>query len=475
MSCQRSPTSFGGSQDAPLALLVRLHARFAREDGIAIVFAVQIMAIMTLMVAAVLGSALSLSSTTERDVSSKDALAAALSGLDVARYRLDQLEPAANMCITNQVVATGTGGAATGECPAFAGDLGNGTGYGYYVTPELVGGATCGGQTVTASATHKRCVTSYGTANGVTRRTQTLVAADPATAALFPLSGVVGLDYVSINQNNHGNVVSAVASNGEFDLKHCSGTSGTVTWNPGPTATMSEDCSGTPTSAPPRTTPWTLAPIDSLISGTETVNDNATVFGAASGWGYDAAKRELKDTNNATLIINGSNPRTGSGGVWTFNFCSLKLTHVTSIKLQGGAIARFFVDSNERAGSGCGSGKFDITNVSGMNYDPVTGVAGDPQALQFLVHGSGNININNKSGFSAALYAPDAHVKITNQTRWHGAVAARSVNATNGFDFTSGDVSGVQAPSDSGSSYARAGFVECRSQPTTSTDPESGC
>src|SRR5688572_20121729 len=148
MPCKRSPTSPGGSQDRPSVMVTRLHARIADEDGIAVVFAIQIMAIMTLMVAAVLGSTVSLSGTTERDVSSKDALAAALGGLDVARYRLNELQPADNMCVTDRQVATGSSGAAPGECPAYLGDLGNGTTYRYHVTPKLAVGAECGGQTV---------------------------------------------------------------------------------------------------------------------------------------------------------------------------------------------------------------------------------------------------------------------------------------------------------------------------------------
>jgi hypothetical protein len=456
---------------------IQRSVRLGEEDGVAVVFAIQILAILTLMVVATMGSAVSLRDTTMRDVSSKQALAGALSGLDVARYRLNAVRPASNMCLTSTAVAAGTGGAAAGECPAYVGDLGNGDTYGYYVTPELVGGATCGGQAVSAGTTTKRCITAFGTSDGVTRRTQTLVSRGQVPTSLFPFGGVVGLDFVDINENNHGNVASSVASNGPFDLKNCTGTvGGILTWKPGPTATMSENCSGTPVSEAPTPTPWTLQPLDSIYSGTETVNDNASVFGSAAGFSYTPTGRVLKDTNNATLIINGPNPRTGSDGIWTFNFCSLTLTHVTSIKLLNGATARFLTDSGQRVGSGCGaSGKFDITNVSGMNYDTVTQVAGDPQALQFFFYGTGNINVNNKSGFSAALYAPDGAVKVTNETRWNGAVAAKSVNATNGFNFTSGDVSGIKAPSDASSTYARAGFVECRSAATAAADPESGC
>ena len=455
----------------------RRPAGLSDEDGIALVIAIQVLAIMVLLATAALGSAISLHGTTARDGASKRALAGAISGLDVARYRLNRIDPIANMCLTDHAVAAGSGGAASGECPAYSGDLGNGNAYGYYVTPELAAGGSCGGKTVTAGSSSWRCVTAYGTSDGVTRRTQTMVSRTMASTSLFPMSGILGLDFVSIQENNHGNAATEVASNGPFTLQNCNGpVGGILIWKPGPTATMTENCSGTPTSAPPRSTPWTLSPLDAFISGTETVNDNAAVFGSASGFQYTAGTRDLKDVNNATLIINGSNPRTGSNGIWTFNLCKLTLTHVTQFKLQNGAVARFLVDSSERAGSGCNNtGKFDITNVSGMNRDTVTGVPGDPSNLQFFFYGSGNININNKSGFSAALYAPGAALKITNETKWYGAVAAKSVNATNGFDFVGADVSDIHDPNGIATDYARAGFVECRSARTTASDPESGC
>src|SRR5688572_12739885 len=164
-----------------------------KEEGAAVVFAIQVVSILTLMVAATLSATMALSSTTEDDVSGKDALAAALSGLDVARYRLEQVNPADAMCMTDTATATGSGGAAAGECPPYVGDLGNGTSYRYHVTPVITGG-TCGGQTVTPSANTRRCITASGTSNGVTRRTQALLQRSATTTALFPFNGMLGLE-----------------------------------------------------------------------------------------------------------------------------------------------------------------------------------------------------------------------------------------------------------------------------------------
>src|SRR5258705_12017150 len=92
----------------------RTRAHLGGEDGIALIVAIQILAIMTMLVLGVLGATLSLNNTTKRDYNSKSALAAALSGLDVARYRLTKVVPARASCLTDTTVATGSGGAAAG-------------------------------------------------------------------------------------------------------------------------------------------------------------------------------------------------------------------------------------------------------------------------------------------------------------------------------------------------------------------------
>ena len=462
-------------------LHIRLPSRAASEDGLAVVIVIQVLAILTLLVAATMGASLSLSSTTERDYNSKRALAGAISGLDVARYRLNKLSPGNSVCVTDRAVAPGTPPAPPGQCPAYEGDLGNGVTYGY-VVERAQPHQTCGGVTINpGDSSQTRCVTSYGASGGVYRRVQSMVLRGPTAVPLFPLNGIVGLDLVQLKQTSSfdADVVGPVGSNGTFKLDGCPNSiTGLTGWNPGPTAVLDENCTGSVTADPPRSTPWTLSPLASIYSGTQTVNDNATVFGSASGFQYTASSRELKDTSNATLIINGSNPRTGSGGVWTFNLCKLTLTHVTQIKLQNGAVARFLMDSNQRSGSGCGAGaSLTMTNVSGMNYDTTTGTPGNPAQLRFFYYGTGQTSISNQSGFSASFYAPDGDIKFTNKTTWVGAIAAKTVVTTNGLDFTAGDVSSITDGTSTVTSWGRTtpGFVECTSTTLDLHDPEDGC
>jgi hypothetical protein len=424
---------------------------------------------------------MSLGSSTKRNFGSKNALAAALSGLDVARYRLEQVEPASNMCLTNGPVAQGSGGAAAGECPAYVGDLGNGTMFGYYVTPALVPGATCAGQAIAASSSSSRCITAYGTSNGVTRRAQSLVRSDQTAATLFPINGILGLSKVDVNQHSFdADILGSVASNGAFKLKHCPNSiTGITGWKPGPTATVDEDCEGNLTSDPPRSIPWTAPQPDDFFAGTQTVNDNVSVFGAASGFEYKADKRELKDKTSATtLIINGPNPRTGSGGIWTFNFCKLEFNNSTQIKLQNGAVARFLIDGDDRVGSGCDhKSDFKLTKVSTLNFDSATMTPGNPVQLQVLLYGDGRSDVDKESLISGALYAPGSHLDFHHDLTFVGGIVGDDVHAHQGLDFITGDLSGIQGTSTVAQPWARTtpGFVECRSAPSTTTDPESGC
>jgi hypothetical protein len=226
-----------------------------------------------------------------------------------------------------------------------------------------------------------------------------------------------------------------------------------------------------------------LASLDNLIGSPESANpinnDNAAVFSGRGDFAYTynagTGVRDLKDTTDATLTLNGPNPRVDSGGVWTFNFCNLSFTHQTKIVLLNGAVARFFIDSSERPGSGCATtGTLTLTGVSEINYNSATGTPGDPTALQFLVYGSATVTISDQPGLSAALYAPSADVSFTDKTVFYGAIDARSVTASGGLDFRAADVSTILTTS-SARFFQRETWAECRSQPTNPSYPESGC
>ncbi len=462
------------------------------ESGVAVALAVSVLAVVLLLVAVVLSASIQANNTASRDTSAKRALGAAEAGMQIARYRLNKVDPAAGMCLTDQPVATGTSGAAPGECPPATAGAGNGATYSYYVTPVLDAGTACGGTTAQSGGATpiQRCITSIGTVGNVVRRLEALVASAAASTPLFPRLGLSGLGSIDINQNGFGDIVGRVATNGEFKLKSCktSGSASSIDFAPGPSGTISNSCSGTPNVAPPNPTPWPTPSFDGLIGNPNTAlaanNDNAAVFGSAAGFDYNPASgtRSLEDSGDATLTLTGQNPRAGSGGYWIFNFCEVKFSNKTSIVLLNGAKVQLFIDSSSRPGSSCSSdSKFTITNTSYLNYNPALSPPADPTALQIIYYGAAQINVSNQSGFGAALFAPNAPVKFTNKTNWYGAIYAQSVTATNGLNFVEGDVSGISSnPPGSGGSGSASGFTrstweECPSAPTNASDPQSGC
>ncbi len=458
------------------------------ESGVALVVAIEVMLVLGLLAVAVIAAGSSLGSSTLRDASSTRALATANAGLEIARYRLNRIQPA--NCLTDRSVATGSGGAAAGECPAFSGSMGNGATYKYWVTPPITASNVSCASVPTVPATtaaDQRCITAAGTVNGVTRRVQALVGAQLGRR-IFPLSGIVGLDGIAITENGFGNINGPLGSNGALTLKGCQSPGVATTWDPGPGSpgATATGCS-VQAASPVRTAPYTLEAVDPIYAGTElAANNDNSIFTAgsigastATGFSYNASTRSLADNTTTALTLDGPNPRANSGGVWVFNVCSLNFTHAgTQIRLLNGAQMKLLVDSSSRAGSGCSSaGSITISNTSCFNMVVCAspGTPGNPADLQIYQYSSSRIDVSNQAGFSAALYAPNAEVKFTNKSTFYGAIAAKKITATNGLDFYGGDVSGIRIGGSGLYLRARPGWTECSSVATTSTDPESGC
>jgi hypothetical protein len=91
-----------------------LRARLCSEEGITIVIAIEILAIVMLLMAGVVTSSLALRDSTVRDTNSKGALAASQAGLEAARYRLNRM--------VNTSITTNPTQCLTTSCPAAESD-----------------------------------------------------------------------------------------------------------------------------------------------------------------------------------------------------------------------------------------------------------------------------------------------------------------------------------------------------------------
>ncbi len=168
--------------------LANLKRRLAADGGFALIVAMFVLLILSVLVAAAIAVASQTSTSTTRDANSKAALEAAEAGLQVAAFRLSKIAPAETQCITGTGTETPTSPAV--YCKESSVEpLGNGATFQYWTSKGLAAGVKCGGATTLAG---QRCITSEGIVNGVKpgTRLQTLVKTSPGEP-LFSVHGVL--------------------------------------------------------------------------------------------------------------------------------------------------------------------------------------------------------------------------------------------------------------------------------------------
>jgi Tfp pilus assembly protein PilX len=442
------------------------------DRGSALLAAIGALLVMSLLAGLALKAATASSDGSNADARGQAALQAAEAGLQTAAYRLNMLGPAPAKCVGTAVVAP-----ADGACPPSAPEsLGNGATFSYRTTVALGPGDPCAGLPVRAqTALTQRCVTSTGTVDGVTRRVQARVAAYASTP-LFPVAGILGTDAVSLT----GNVripTTVVATNGTLKATGNVETGGTILGPQGTTRTTGNVDIDPTVTRPDADGPYVLGDVDPGNSATDNANGRIAnglrtppvpaydkVVG--SGVSYDAGRRALKATGNATLTL--------GGGV--YNFCSVSITGNFELAIQAGAKVSIYVDSPENPDSGCpaGSGGFSVTGnfTSGSRGTPTPKDPGsNPTDLQLYVFGTGDdrdrISITGNSELRAAIYAPRSIVSIVGNAQVIGGIAAQEVELTgNGFAW---DARAAELQAGSSGLYHRTAWRECRSGPAAGT------
>ena len=449
-----------------------------RQDGVAMIVAIGVMSVLLLLTATVIGASTMLGTSTSRETLNKRAFEAAEAGLQATIYRLNMLAPAHNMCIGGaaETVQAPSGAA----CSPYSEDLGNGATFQSWTTPELsVGGSCAGSQVGTSSSIAERCVTSAGTVDGVTRRVQARVASY-ASAPPFPISGVVGLSSVHVDENSR--IVGGSGSNGQVTVDN-NGVTSSITLGPSAPAPIIRN-NGVPGPIYRRTVsqgPFALAPVDPGNSAT--VNDNGRISNAfanprispfdsvSGGVTWNATERTLSLGNNASVTI--------GGGI--YNFCSLSLSNNATITLAPGARTAIYIDSPQRAGSACAAstGTFSMGNNSSFvnNSPPVagSGFAHDPTALQLYIVGrtGSAVTIRNNSSFYGTVYAPTSTLNIQNNAATYGAFSANSINVSNNATITA-DPNATNIRTSGGGVFFRSAWREC-SRVSETADPSAGC
>ena len=343
----------------------------------------------------------------------------------------------------------------------------------YVGTPALPANASCAdGPAIAADVTSTdHCITATGTVGTVSRRLQARVRV--ARGGLFSTMGMIGLDHVTIM--NSGKVWSNIGSNGLIRGHNSTEIYGTLNV---PTTAPSPTINGRHDGVVRTASPWSLAQTD--FAPAVASNNNAVLSGWGSSW--NSATREA--------VLDGKKYTLPAG---TYLMCELFADNSVDIDLTGASASnpvRIFVDSPDRPGSDCpaGSGRFCLDNSIKFNRP------GNAAALEIYVYGTAAvcatgrpnmpfqassyrtdapIVLNNSVDLNGTIYAPTTHVRLNNSIKMEGAIGARSVFIENSVDFWHADE--LQGGGAAAGPIRRMSWVECRSKPTTATDPESGC
>jgi Tfp pilus assembly protein PilX len=465
------------------------------EDGVAMPVMTWMLVVVSLLVTGFFTVSLQLSDTTNKDRSSKRALAAAEAGLQTAVYRLNQIDVPANQCLADAPTVPGAGS----ECePSSEYSLGSDASFRYYVTPtfETPGvDATCVTLPGQASRPTDRCITAIGTVNDVTRRLQVRVTNLPGPPS-FNQVGVLGKTQVfagnaskiwsdvGSNTNVHfGNSVETYHVGGHVDVD------GAVLRGPGSTYTT-EGSSQKVWGGQVFVSAFEFPPIDFDAAEAVAANKTWTSTNKPNGSTYSTSgntNRHLTVTDTSTLPPG------------TYLFCRVLIKDGAQWRFDGTQPTRVYIDSPNRVGSPCygqpdPAGTFWAENSNHINMN-----AGREHLVDFFIGGTpwngtrarpswcspagsppkyeecrSDFIIGNSGHVEASVYAPNTTVEANNSVHWWGAIGADKIRFNNSVEFRLTDAV-KNRPSGSQGAALRTAWGECRPTATSASDPESGC
>jgi hypothetical protein len=470
--------------EVPMAAIDRffLLVRSLRRDqqGMAVATALVAMTIAFTFASAAVVYSVNTQRGTVRDHSTKEAIAAADAGANVALMRLNQFSKAvsaASPCIgmsgTTLVV---TKAEADGWCPQISGVVGGST-YVYRVGPSV---AACGEST--------SCLVAVGTSKGVSRRVEVALGTTTVGGA-FSRAGVIGNEDIILD--NNAEIRVGVGTNGNVKLSNGASICGDVRYGTGKKITFEQSasqCSGYAKSEGNETLPQVSSFMPSTIyssnSNRRLERCTSTGFPAecqsdsyTKSWGtdvpWDPATKTIEPAQNSTLTLTGGD----------YLICRLYLGNNSHLIMGAGAAVRIFFDTPKNCKMNANETQISVENnadIASSGYQvgdnkyslPGLYVMGDPAIPTKIVFSNNSKGKSEEATNQFVLYAPNSHIYMENNATFKGAIAGRTVTFSNHAKVIQDE--GFKPPPLGGSTlFTRQSYVECIG--ATASPPNASC
>jgi hypothetical protein len=408
-----------------------------------------------------------------RDSDSKNAIAAADAGANIALLRLNRYASALGPTSPCLGVSGGSLAlspvAADGWCPAISGTVGDSS-YIYRATP--------------ATAATMSVVTT-GTSGEVTRRIAVTYKTTTVGSALAK-EGMIGIDDVKVD--NVADVRVGVGTNGNVTVNNNANICGGIRHGVGKKPFMdgnATQCTGYGITEGN----VTLPPVSSFMpTDIEANNSNyrlalctklTSTVREPPGCQEDSYSSKWKSTepwDDDTRTIYASNNTTLTLGGGDYFVCRLYIRNNSHLVMKEGAQVRVFFDTPENCDISAGEKQIDINNnadITATGYQPEIGKFDMPG---FYVMGSETIPTtiefsNNGSTNEFILYAPNTNIIIKNNATYTGVIAGKTVHFEKA---TFKQDPGFKPPEIGGATiFERQSYVECTGD--TASPPNANC
>ncbi len=390
---------------------------------------------------------------TRRDHDSKEAIAAADAGANIALLRLNRYLPSltlAHPCIgANGEYQTPV----NGWCPATA--------------TESVGGATYSYAVSAYSGTGKALnVVSVGSSGTVQRRVNVALMTNSGQG-VFADEKFIGQDDITVK--------------GNFKIEADIGTNGTITQNGGAGTICGDERHGVGKEAPTpscsgvkveeeRDLPPIVEPANLRTENANCMLAQKCTSGPYVGQSDTYTKSNPWTEKSRTINVGGNGTLTMNGG--DYLICKLEIGPGT-VYMSAGAHARIFIDTPKNCELESGATQVNIGgngNLVSSAYNPKQGLYEIPQ---IYVLGNGAVKIGANSGTNhLMLYAPESQVDLEGNAEWVGMFAAKSITL-NGNPYFRSDPNIKEPDITYAGRFTRTRYVECTG--ATASPPNANC